>query len=66
MLEKCFTGRQHYISYKNKYDLLNKIKYYLENYKKTGIKIAERAHFKLNKEFSSIEFWSKIFDLLKK
>jgi hypothetical protein len=66
LLEKFFTGGQHYISYKNKYDLLNKIKYYLENYKKTGIKIAERAHFKLNKEFSSIEFWSKIFDLLKK
>jgi hypothetical protein len=66
LLEKFFSVGQHYISYKDKYDLLRKIRYYLKNYKKSGIIIAKKANYKLNKEFSSIEFWSKIFDLLKK
>ena len=66
LLEKFFIEGEDYINYKNKHDLLKKIKYYLKNYKNIGQKIANNAHQKLNKKFSSFSVWSTIFSNLEK
>jgi len=66
LLENFFAEGKDYIKYKNKPDLLKKIRYYLKNYKNIGEKIASNAHQKLNTKFSSFSVWSTIFNNLGK
>lgn len=61
-LDIFFKPYKDYIPYNNQKDLVKKIKYYLKNYNTKGFQIAKNAYLKNSSEFSTIKFWSKLFD----
>lgn len=60
--EKIFKNKKHYVKFKNYQDLKNKLNFYLKNYDKLGIKIAQEGHDYLKKHYSPKLIWAKIFD----
>lgn len=60
-MDILFKPDVHYVSYKDKYELLEKLKYYLKNYNTKGFKIAKQGYDLIDKEYRSLKVWSRIF-----
>lgn len=63
-MDVLFESDVHYVNYENKYDLLEKLKFYSLNYDSLGIKIAQNGFDLIKREYNSNKVWSNLFDKL--
>ena len=61
-MDMLFKEGQHYVNYENDQDLLNKLRFYSNNYDNDGIKIAQQGFEMVKNKYNPTKTWSMIFD----
>ena len=62
VMDILFKSDEHYVNYFDKEDLLEKIKYYQNNYETAAMKIINRAFYLVDEKYGSKKIWSNIFN----
>ena len=62
VMDILFKSDEHYVNYFDKEDLLEKIKYYQNNYETAAMKIINRAFYLVDEKYNSKKIWSNIFN----
>ena len=61
-MDILFKSDEHYVNYFDKKDLLEKIKYYQNNYETAAMKIINKAFYLIDEKYGSKKIWSNIFN----
>ena len=61
-MDILFKSDEHYVNYFDKEDLLEKIKYYQNNYETAAMKIINKAFYLIDEKYGSKKIWSNIFN----